>query len=453
MTRIASCGSMKQRGMWVSLSSPPAGTGREARYGWDRTASWFGMFRTLEHLARGRRHRPHLAPRPGLPPARRRRPRGSPRARRPAPHPAAAGGGARRQHGLGPRGRKAARAARPRRGAPRRRHARTRLAAARRARRPRPPDRPRRRARRRDGARGDGSAAAAARGGRPAGGAPALGRPGDAARGARGAARGRARRRGGPAPGLRVVRGPHRGRGQRRLPPRHELDPRDLPGPPRALSPDRRPPRGPAAALPRGGASDPRGRRGRGGGRGRRPRRGAGVAAAGGARVSLAVLSPREASIFARLADAVAMPVAPMPAVAATDAVAGFDGWLARAPRINRLVLRASLLALGTRFHRADRDARAEALRRLATSRVPVVVQLVDGLRASAAAAYYGDDGVMRGLGYDAGERVRRGRAARLERAAAGAAAAAPSSGGPLRAAPTLAVAPSPLPQRAPSGG
>src|SRR4051812_1302836 len=383
------------------------------------------MFRTLEHLPCGRRHRPHLAPRPGLPPARRGRPRGSPRARRPAPHPAAAGGGARRQHGLRPRGRKAARAARPRRGAPRRRHARARLAAARRARRPRPPDRPRRRARRRDGARGDGSAAAAARGGRPAGGAPALGRPGDAARGARGAARGRARRRGGPAPRLRVVRGPHRGRGQRRLPPRHELDPRDLPGPPRALPPDRRRPRGPAAALPRGGAGDPRGRRGRGGGRGRRPRGGAGVAAAGGARVSLAVLSPREASSFARLADAVAMPVAPMPEVAATDAVAGFDGWLARAPRINRLVLRAALLGLGVRLRAGDRGARAEALRRLATTRVPAVAHLLEALRASAAAAYYGDEDVMRRLGYDARERVRHGRAVRAAAAAATAPAGA----------------------------
>src|SRR3954452_24151648 len=31
MTRIASCGSMKQRGMCVSLSSPPKGTGRSHR--------------------------------------------------------------------------------------------------------------------------------------------------------------------------------------------------------------------------------------------------------------------------------------------------------------------------------------------------------------------------------------------------------------------------------------
>jgi len=135
--------------------------------------------------------------------------------------------------------------------------------------------------------------------------------------------------------------------------------------------------------------------------------------------VSLVVLSPREASIFARLADAVAMPVAPMPEVAATDAVAGFDGWLARAPRINRLVLRAALLALGVRLRAGDRGARAEALRRLATTRVPVVAHLLEALRASAAAAYYGDEDVMRRLGYDARERVRRGRAVRAAAATA----------------------------------
>ena len=41
------------------------------------------------------------------------------------------------------------------------------------------------------------------------------------------------------------------------------------------------------------------------------------------------VLSPREAAIFASLTDAVAMPAPPLPPVATTDAVAGFDAWLA----------------------------------------------------------------------------------------------------------------------------
>ncbi|MEA2132917.1 MAG: hypothetical protein QOC68_826 [Solirubrobacteraceae bacterium] len=153
----------------------------------------------------------------------------------------------------------------------------------------------------------------------------------------------------------------------------------------------------------------------------------------------MSVLTRREASIFARLADAVAMPTPPMASVAGTDAVAGFDGWLARAPRLNRIALRASLLALGVRLRGMDRARRAEALRRLGRSRVPMVPQLLDALRTSAAAAYYGDEGVMRGLGYDAGERVRRGREVR-------AAAEAP-------AASALATAPSPLAPLAPAGG
>jgi choline dehydrogenase-like flavoprotein len=152
--------------------------------------------------------------------------------------------------------------------------------------------------------------------------------------------------------------------------------------------------------------------------------------------MSLAVLSRREASIFAGLADAVAMPMPPMAPVAGTDAVAGFDGWLARAPRLNRIALRTSLLGLGLRMRGMDRARRADALQRLGRSRVPLVPQLLDALRASAAAAYYGDDGVMRGLGYDAGERVRRGREVRD---------AAELS--------TLATAPSPLAPLAPAGG
>jgi choline dehydrogenase-like flavoprotein len=126
------------------------------------------------------------------------------------------------------------------------------------------------------------------------------------------------------------------------------------------------------------------------------------------------VLSPREAAVFAAFADAVAMPEPPLPAVRATDAVEGFDAWLASAPRPNRVAIRASLLGLGTRLRGRSRAERVEALRALAGA--PGVAPLMEALRAAAAASYYGDDGVMRRLGYDAGERVRRGAAIRAER-------------------------------------
>ena len=145
------------------------------------------------------------------------------------------------------------------------------------------------------------------------------------------------------------------------------------------------------------------------------------------------VLSPREAAIFAALADAVAMPEPPRPPVGGTDAVEGFDAWLASAPAANRAAIRAALLGLGTRLRGADRAARAETLRTL--GRTPGVAPLMEALRAAAAATYYGDDGVMRRLGYDAGERVRRGAEVRAAATGAAAEAAPPGAAAPSGAA------------------
>ena len=44
------------------------------------------------------------------------------------------------------------------------------------------------------------------------------------------------------------------------------------------------------------------------------------------------VLSPREAAIFACLADAVLAPAPPLPPIGETDAVEAFDAWLAASP-------------------------------------------------------------------------------------------------------------------------
>jgi hypothetical protein len=92
---------------------------------------------------------------------------------------------------------------------------------------------------------------------------------------------------------------------------------------------------------------------------------------------------------FAALVDAVVAPEPPLPPVGATDAVAAFAAWLARAPRLNRIVLRAALVAVGLARSRA---ARLAVLKRLG----PVG----EALRPLAAACYYGDAGVLRVLGY-----------------------------------------------------
>lgn len=121
----------------------------------------------------------------------------------------------------------------------------------------------------------------------------------------------------------------------------------------------------------------------------------------------MTVLSPREASIFACVADTLLAPAPPLPPIGQTDAVGAFDAWLTRAPRINRMGLRALLLALEisprltharTRWRRLAPPARLALLERLAQR--PGGRVLVEALRASAAVSYYGDAQVSALLGY-----------------------------------------------------
>lgn len=125
---------------------------------------------------------------------------------------------------------------------------------------------------------------------------------------------------------------------------------------------------------------------------------------------ALRAITPREGAIVAALADTIAAPVPPLPPVAETDTVAAFDRWLAHAPTINRLALRAVLYPAGAVLRGRTRDERVEALRRLDRSRTPGVRQLSEAVRAAVAACYFGDLGVMRVLGFDPEQVVARGR-------------------------------------------
>jgi hypothetical protein len=125
------------------------------------------------------------------------------------------------------------------------------------------------------------------------------------------------------------------------------------------------------------------------------------------------VLSPREASIFACVADTLLAPAAPLPPIHATDAVRAFDAWLALAPRINRMGLRALLLGLEiaprltrarTRWRRLPPAQRLALLERLAR-RSAGGRAVVEALRAAAAVSYYGDARVCALLGYVPGPR------------------------------------------------
>ena len=91
-----------------------------------------------------------------------------------------------------------------------------------------------------------------------------------------------------------------------------------------------------------------------------------------------------------------------LPPVEQTDAVAAFDAWLRAAPAANRAVLRVLLRAVAcgdvARRVESGRGARAGATQLLARI---------------AAHCYYGDERVMRRLGYDAREVAARGHALR----------------------------------------
>jgi hypothetical protein len=139
--------------------------------------------------------------------------------------------------------------------------------------------------------------------------------------------------------------------------------------------------------------------------------------------MKLAVLSPREASIFACMCDTVVAPEPALPAVRDTDAVAFFDELLARSPRINRIALRVALYAgelapramgLGGRLRQLPEAGRARALGAAEKARSPQLRQLVKALKGLIYMSYYGDDGVMLQLGYDADARVARGRELRV---------------------------------------
>ena len=136
----------------------------------------------------------------------------------------------------------------------------------------------------------------------------------------------------------------------------------------------------------------------------------------------LRALTPREASIFACLADAAASPEPFLPPVAATDAVPFFDRWVAMSPRRNRLGLRALLYAVEVGpllqgFHGRLRglplSERATYVAGMEQSRHPVVRRAGKLMKGLALFSYYGDAGVLLALGYDSEANVRRGRALR----------------------------------------
>lgn len=131
-------------------------------------------------------------------------------------------------------------------------------------------------------------------------------------------------------------------------------------------------------------------------------------------------VTPREANVFACFVDTVVAPGDGLPELAGTDAVEFLDGYLAAAPALNRIGVRATLHALevgpvllgyGARLRRLPPDRRLAFLGTIERTPAAVALQAVEAL---AKLAYYGDAGVMRGLGYDSEAVVGRARELRL---------------------------------------
>ncbi len=121
------------------------------------------------------------------------------------------------------------------------------------------------------------------------------------------------------------------------------------------------------------------------------------------------VLGRREAGIFTCFTDVVVAPAGDLPAVAETDALQALDAHLRAAPAVNRAGIRAMLLAVevgprllgrGSRLRTLAREDRVTAVAQM--SRHPALGPAVKALQSLATLCYYGDDRVMRLLGYDA---------------------------------------------------
>jgi hypothetical protein len=123
----------------------------------------------------------------------------------------------------------------------------------------------------------------------------------------------------------------------------------------------------------------------------------------------------RERQIFVALTDTVVAPDPVLPPVESTDAVSFFESWLGRAPRINAIALRAGLRLLDAapivthrrRFRSLTQDDRAEVLHALEKGPLH---QAAKALKGIAFLCYYGDDRLMKRLGYDADANVDRAR-------------------------------------------
>ena len=133
-------------------------------------------------------------------------------------------------------------------------------------------------------------------------------------------------------------------------------------------------------------------------------------------------MTKREAAIFACFTDTVVAPEPLLPPVDRTDAADFLAEWIDLSPKLNAAGLRAAIVALDVgplamgfrrRLRKLPRAHRVDYLVRIEKHRSPQVRQAVKALKGSAFLCYYGDDGILKRLGYDADANLARARALR----------------------------------------
>lgn len=138
--------------------------------------------------------------------------------------------------------------------------------------------------------------------------------------------------------------------------------------------------------------------------------------------MKLRTVSPREASMFACITDAMLRPEPDLPPVSETTAVYFFDSYLSCGPKLNAVGFRAVLwccelapfiTGYGKRFRRLDAYERARFLQGWSESRVPQLRASFKLIKSIGGLSYYNDGGVLKRCGYDPDANVARGRALR----------------------------------------
>ena len=133
-------------------------------------------------------------------------------------------------------------------------------------------------------------------------------------------------------------------------------------------------------------------------------------------------MSKRITRTFTSFAETVVAPQPHLPPVQQTDAADFFQTWLKLAPKPNAVALKAAViglevgpLTLGYRrpLTKLNANQKARYIQQLEKHKAPQIRQATKALKGIALLCYYGDDRLMKRLGYDADANRARGRALR----------------------------------------